>query len=569
MKTNSDGKALKWLWSVSGHQKWNIFFLTVLHVLIGGSGVLFAFFLRGMINAAVACEGSVFVRYALYLVVLTACQLMVRAGIRFLTEYLKSSLENVFKSRLFSELMIRDYESVSAHHSGDWLNRLTSDTVVIAEGISSIIPNISGMSVQMIGALAMIFYLIPGIGFFVLPVGILLTILTFGFRKVLKRLHGSIQESDGRLRVFLSDRLTNLLVVKSFALERETSNSAEEKMAEHLKARMKRNHFSNICNVGFGIIMRGSYVAGAVICARGILQGTMSYGNLMAVMQLIGQVQAPFADFSSYLPKYYAMLASAERMMEAESFPKDAETKRSTEQIHEYYKNEFAGMGFEHLYFSYGQEGQNNPIVLKDVSFSIDKGEYLAITGDSGCGKSTLLKLLMCLYKPEQGEVYLQGKRERIPCSADWRGLFAYVPQGNQLMSGTIREIVAFSKTDLMEQEERIWDALSIADADGFVRELPEGLDAVLGERGAGLSEGQIQRLAIARAILSGHPILLFDEATSSLDEKTERQVLEKLRNMTDRTVIIVTHRMSILSICQKQMHIEENGIMIKNLLDK
>lgn len=562
-----DQKTLHWLWMVSGRQKWNILWLTILEILIGGSGVAFAWLLRGVINAAVAREGSVFWHYAIFLIALTVFQLLVRAGIRYLAEFLRSSLENAFKGRLFSVLLDREYAFVTAVHSGEWLNRLTSDTVVVAEGISAILPDLAGMLVQLFGALAMIFYLLPGIGWFVLPFGCLLGVLTFGFRKVLKRLHKAIQEKDGNLRIFLTERLSNLLVVKSFAMEQKSNDEANLKMLDHQKARIARNHFSNVCNLGFGALMRGSYAAGAIACGFGILQGTMTYGNFMAVLHLIGQIQSPFANISGYLPKYYAMLASAERLLSAEGYPAEQGERKTSEEINLFYEKNFAGIELKHVDFLYEKGDKEDPIVLRDISFDVKKGEYLAITGPSGSGKSTILKLFMSLYQPNAGNISLLTDQGRIKLDPSWRGLFAYVPQGNQLISGSIREIVTFGDERKGKAEQEIWKALEIAQAADFVRALPQGLDARLGERGMGLSEGQIQRLAIARAIMSGHPILLLDEATSSLDEVTEGRVLQKLRGMTDRSVIIVTHRMSVLEICEKRVKLGEGGV--QNRVDR
>ena len=194
------------------------------------------------------------------------------------------------------------------------------------------------------------------------------------------------------------------------------------------------------------------------------------------------------------------------------------------------------------------------PVVLSGFQLEIGKGEYVAFTGPSGCGKSTALKLLMCLYPLDSGEYYLRTRQGEQPFVSQWRSLFAYVPQGNQLMSGTIREIIAFGDQEKMRQEAALRRALQIACADGFVGELEQGLDTLLGERGAGISEGQMQRLAIARAVFSGRPILLLDEATSSLDEETEAKVLQNLQAMTDQTVVIVTHRPAALSICDKNV---------------
>ena len=203
------------------------------------------------------------------------------------------------------------------------------------------------------------------------------------------------------------------------------------------------------------------------------------------------------------------------------------------------------------------------PIVLKNLSLEIKKDEYTAFTGTSGCGKSTALKLLMCVMQPDTGSrYYMNGQGEVRELTSAFRRLFAYVPQGNFLMSGTIREIVSFSDPVAVSDERRLKDALRIACADAFVSELEQGADTLLGEHGAGLSEGQMQRIAIARAIFSGSPVLLLDEATSALDTETEKRLLENLRSMTDKTVVIVTHRPAALSICDRVLEFTEDGVI-------
>jgi ATP-binding cassette subfamily B protein len=199
---------------------------------------------------------------------------------------------------------------------------------------------------------------------------------------------------------------------------------------------------------------------------------------------------------------------------------------------------------------------------MRNVSLQIKKGEYVAFTGHSGCGKSTLLKLLMCLYPLDSGERFLlknDGSRENL--TSRQHRLFAYVPQGNQLMSGTIREVIAFADKEKMRNGDKLNRAVKIACADEFLGETENGIDTVLGERGQGLSEGQMQRIAVARAIFSDNPILLLDESTSALDEQTEKRLLENLRSMTDKTVLIVTHRPAALNICDKIIRMTENGI--------
>jgi len=580
--------ALRWLLSVTKPDLGGVAVLTVTETLLGASGVASAWLLRGLIDAAVSKSADGFRRYALLLVLLVVCQIALRALQRFLAEYTKAGVENRLKSRLFGTLLRKDYAAVTAIHSGEWMNRLTSDTVVAAEGVATILPGAVGMLVRLIGAAALLVYMIPKSAWIIFPGGILLAVLTYFFRKVLKRLHKRIQESDGRLRIFLSERLSNLLIVRSFAREGETARDADARMETHKRARMKRNGFSNAANTGFGFIMRGAYIAAAIICGYGILRGTMTYGSFTAVLQLVNQIESPFANITGYLPKYYAMLASAERLSEAEAYPEEPEEPMSGDDARALYAERFRAIEFDRVSFAYprgnpekpaekekndaraesgedGADGRSSRAAITDVSFVIGKGELVAMTGPSGSGKSTVLKLLLGLYAPDSGTISIRltndaaggEKTQKTPLTAAHRSLFAYVPQGNQLMSGTIREAVSFGDPGTMRDDDALWEALRVADADSFVAALPEGLDTPLGERGSGLSEGQLQRLAIARAIRSERPILLLDEATSALDEATEARVLMNLRGMTDRTVILVTHRPGALLAATKRIPLD------------
>lgn len=204
---------------------------------------------------------------------------------------------------------------------------------------------------------------------------------------------------------------------------------------------------------------------------------------------------------------------------------------------------------------------------LQDINLEIPKGSCVSLTGPSGCGKSTILKLMMALYQIDGGERILKTTDAMIPLTAMWRRMFAYVPQGNQLMSGTIREIITFRNEQQMNEEERIEQALRIADAADFVSQLPDGIDTVLGEQGTGLSEGQMQRIAIARAVFADNPIMMLDESTSALDEQTEKNVLANLRSMTDKTIVIVTHRKAVLEICDWEIQFLGDGSVERNIL--
>lgn len=595
MESRQQMHTLAWISRTIGGKKVYILYLVFLQALLGLSSIFSALLFRSLIDSAVARETTAFFQAVAGMAILMISQIAIRALGYFLQEWAHSSLENQFKEQLFSCLLQKSYALVTAVHSGEWMNRLTSDTVVVSNGILGILPGLTNMVIRMTGALIVISFLEPMFVAILIPVGMVILLFTFGFRRVLKRLHKQIQEADGAVRVFLQERLESLMVVRTFGMEKKIEETAKEKMEHHKRTRIRRNLLSDICNTGFGIAANGMYLFGAGYCGYGILKGTLSYGTMTAMLQLISQVQSPFANLTGFLPRYFAMTASAERLMEAEGYPDDWEEEYASEaELLDFYQKEFESIGLRNAEFSYplvnqseSPEGgrlkeQNFPskilknkslesknllgtTVLSGMDLEIHKGEYVAFTGHSGCGKSTVLKLLMSLYSLDSGEQYITGKdKGRIreyPLTARWRGLFAYVPQGNQLMSGTIREVVAFGDKEKMGQEELLRQAMRIACAEEFVDALENGLDTVLGERGNGLSEGQMQRLAIARALFSGHPILMLDEATSALDEHTEKKLLENLKAMTDRTVLIVTHRLAVLDICDKQVIMgQENG---------
>lgn len=559
-------QTLQWLWRMPDNKKRTMFLLVLLEMLHGFSGVLYALLLRNIVDLAVDQNTASFWRNVLLLALLVLGQQGLRAIIRYMTESERSSLENLYKRRLTDNILKRDYASVSAVHSGEWLNRLTGDTVIVANGCVEILPGIMGRLIKLLSALAMIVVLEPILAAVMIPTGVFMLLITYMIRKRLKLLNKEVREEDGRLRVFLQERLGSLMVLRSFAAEKRTMQEADTRMDAHRTARLRKVSYSNLCNIGYGIAINAMYLLGICYCGYGILIGTISFGTLTAITQLIMQIQAPISSLTGYLPRYYAVIASAERLMEIEEMSEEPEKRRELSEVLRYYENDFQALVLEHAAFTYLSAGGSingnelRPVVLSDLSINIGKGEFVALTGPSGSGKTTILKILLSMFPLDSGERFLRDRWGRnTVLTAEWRRMFAYVPQGNCLMNGTIRDVVCFAEKTEDRDDGRFQKALQVACAEEFVQELEQGADTMLGERGGSLSEGQMQRLAIARALYTGSPILLLDEATSALDEVTELKLLQNLRIQTDKTIVIVTHRRAVLSFCDKNIEIGEN----------
>lgn len=542
--------AVELIWECVAGKKRSMLLLFVVQAFLGMSGVIQALLLRNAIDAAVGQNEVSF----FYLIGVFSClvllQIAMRWLLRLLEESLKAGIENHLKQRMFSKLLEAEYALTSSVHSGEWMTRLTSDVALVSDGIVTIFPGIAGMVVRLLGALVMLIYLMPCLGLFLVGAGLIVLLFTYGVRKTLKRVHKEVQEADGSVRVFLQERLGSLMLVKVFQAESETEEDLSVRMSVHRTARMKKNRISNVCNTGFALAVRGLYLFGAIGCGYGILKGTVSYGTFTAVLQLINQMQTPLAGMSGYAPKYYAMLASAERITEPDSYIREEKTEEKTEH------RSFRKICCNQIGFTY--PGISEP-VLKDLTVHISDGEFIAVTGDSGCGKSTFLKVLLGLYRETEGtaKVKFADGTEQELSENGCRKLFSYVPQGKHLLNGSIRDIVSLGNKKEKGNTEKIKNVLKIACAE-FTEELEQGIDTILGEQGEGLSEGQLQRISIARALFIDRPVLVLDEATSALDIQTEKRLLENIRQLRDKTVIIVTHRPAVFEVCDRIIHIEK-----------
>lgn len=565
MKTKQENKAVPWILNNTKRQWLPLGILVAGNALLASSSVAFALLCKEILDSVSGPHKDLtrLAAFAGFLLGLIALQLILRVAMRSLLERITAKLEITLKSGLFSQILHKDYSEVTSFHSGELLNLLVSDVAVVSEGVTAVVSGLVTMVAKLGSAFAALVVLDKTFALIFLVGGLALFFFTRLFRKLLKQLHKRVQEADGRLRSFLQEALESLLMIKAFSVQDKTERNAGDLQQTHYKAKMKRRTASILANAGVGFVFQLGYLFSLVFCAYRLFTGDMSFGTLTAVLQLVNQVQSPFVSLSGLLPKYYAVLASAERIMEIEALP-DEDSGCEPQALPPVSQpvdvptlyGKLDQIVFSRVTFAY----HDRLTVLRDATFSLRKGEFVAVTGLSGIGKSTVLKLMLGVYPGYQGEIFLQTRDDRIPISGRTRGLFAYVPQGNFIMSGTIRENLTFVKEDATEQE--LHRALAASCADQFLSDLPKGLDTVISEKGHGLSEGQVQRLAIARAILSGAPVLLLDEVTSALDEATEARLLANLRRLHGITCLIISHKKAAIELCDSVLHFDGQRII-------
>lgn len=545
-------KTLKWIEKTLGKRKWMIVFLCIIQSVLAASGVVFAVLMRNVIDCAVDGEAIGFWKAVIALALLIAGQVILRWVERFAEDDTRAAIENRLRQKTFQGILKTEYGKMKEFHTGELMNRVTSDTTVVADGAVSLLPGFLSMAVRIIGVLLVMGSMKLEIALVFLVGGCLMALLSVLPRRLQKKMHKQVQEVDGEVKSYLQESLESMLVIRAFGAEEKVERTSESKMKLHRRVRRKRSHVSNLFGTGLRIFIQCGYLFGFIWCGIGLLNGTVSPGVLTAVIQLIGQIQMPFANIGSTFPKYAAMLSSAERLMEfdANGQEKVCENTWSREEAYE----QLESICFENVTFSYDDEKK----VLQNENFSVKKGDFAAIIGSSGIGKSTIMKLLLSVYSPNSGEIQMCMKDGKCKLEELPAGMFAYVPQGNYLMSGTIWQVVGFAEKTEEVDRKKVEEACRVACADEFILELPKGYDTLLGERGDGLSEGQMQRLAVARAIYSGCPILLLDEATSALDSATERKMITALKAMENYTVFLVTHRKDVWELCDTVLERKE-----------
>ena len=516
--------------------------------------VVFALGTKNVVNAAVGGNRSEFTDACLIQLAIVLGIILTMFLDRFLRERLVTELDRDWKEDLLHDLLHGDYASVSAYHSGELLNRMNNDVSTLDTSIVTLLPSCASMVTRLVSAFSVLVAIEPNLCLVAAGVGVVMVGLTSIVRRRLKNLNKRVSEENGRVSGFLQETLEKLLMVQAMDVSDEMENRAGKLMKTRFDIQQKRKNVSLVSSTCVSVFAFGASFCALVFCADKILSGQMDYGTLMAVTQLINQVKAPMVNMSTIFPQYIAAVAAAERLMElTELIPEEKQEKLDPAPLYE----DMTSLVAKDLCFAYDRDR-----VFENAEFSLPKGEFGVILGHSGIGKSTLLKIMLGIFHPSDGGVYVNTPAGQTKLDRTTRRLFAYVPQGNLLISGTLRDNLILTRPDATQEE--IDFAVHISAMDDYLPGLPKGLDTVIGESAAGLSEGQAQRLSIARAVLSGAPVMLLDEATSALDAETEKLVLARLSSLPGKTCIAVTHRPAAIALSDWTMEMRDGKCLVE-----
>lgn len=529
--------------------------LSLAKMLGAAAGLAYTLVIKELVDAATCKSAQGMKQYAILLVVIMLVQLLLYYFPGVLEIYLRTSLTKKLQSKMVNAALQKQYSALTGTHSAELTSKILSDSRTVTNGIVDIVPDLLSLMTQFIGA----FFILIGLDFtlvmMIVVTGVVGAALIGFLGNKIKKYHKVSREKEDRVLAVVQELFQNIRIIKASRIEQRMENKVHIFQNEFMEAQWKRGRFQRATNTSVNLIFLMSELYAMLWGCYGIYRGTMSYGMMAAMLSLVGQIQGPIANLAKYVSQTYGMVSSAERLDEVLSLPDEEHDMMSEDELQKYY-GDLQEIRMKDVTFSYGRES-----ILEGASLVIRPGDVIAITGHSGIGKSTLFLLLLGLYQPTSGSIHFVTK-EGVYTPEQMRKLFSYVPQGNALFSGTLRDNIGMFRNHATEDE--IWNAAKLACIDEFIASLEQGLDTRIREKGLGLSEGQAQRIAIARAILSDAPILLLDEATSALDDETERQVLNHIAELNHKTCLIVTHRKRALEICNGKYCIADKKIVME-----
>ena len=513
------------------------------HILIAGCAIGFVYVSKKLVDVAVGLfsgtgDVSGLRIWAACMIGIVFSRVLLNALRSYLQTTTEIKLKNGLRKRIFDILLHLQSDGGARHHSGDVLNRMQEDVRVVSSVFAGSLPNLAGTALQFVAAFFFLISLDARLALLIViivPAGLLIGKFITGR---IRKLTLDIRKSDSQVQSHLQESLQHITLLQSLEHTDSSASALDGLQTELYGNELRRTKFSIISRICMSLALQAGHVLAFLWGVVGISHGTVTYGMMTAFLQLVGQIQRPLVEMSSQIPSIIHATASIDRLMELESLPREAEVEPR-------FMDGLAGIRIEDVSFAYPDSSRE---VLHDFSFNFKPGSRTAIVGPTGVGKSTLIRIMLSLLRPQKGNVTVYSSSDKAQASPATRCNLVYVPQGNSLFSGTVRDNLLMGNPEA--SEDQLCDVLRIAAAD-FVFDLPSGLDTQCFESGAGLSEGQAQRIAIARALLRPGSILLLDEFSSALDAETETSLMERLTSrLPDHTMIFITHREKIIDYC-------------------
>lgn len=536
---------LKWLWQAwRGNQLQAILNACIGFVSVGVSLAQVWAVQHAIDVASGVIVGSIYWAVAL-MGVFILCDYSLNIASVWLRNILGIKAQNHMQQQMLDRILRSEWQGKESRHSGDVLNRLEFDVSNVVNFLTEIIPNTLSVLAMFIGAFFYLFSMdkvLAMITVAIIPVFILVSKI---YVRQMRRLTREVRSQDSEVQSVLQETIQNRMLIKTMEGEGPMVNRLEHSQSQLRHKVVRRTVFSVFSNLILNLGFALGYLIAFLWAAVRMSAHTLTFGGMTAFLQLVARIQGPARNLTKLVPAFVSVFTAAERLMELEENP--LEEKGSP-----IYVPLPCGVRLEHVSYAYDEADGN---VINDLSFDFKPGSCTAILGETGAGKTTLVRIILALLRPTQGKAVIYHGQNSKELSPRLRCNFVYVPQGNTLMSGTIRDNLRLGKLDATDEE--MEEALKKSCAE-FVLELPDGLNTYCSETGGGLSEGQAQRIAIARALLRDRGIMLFDEATSALDPDTERQLLKNILDSHDRTVIFITHRPAVVDYCDQTLMIEK-----------